>query len=77
MNNQQPIDQQYDGILTTVLTARLKRTPHPNEIINGDNDSDLVNETLWQLIVSLDARIKKLESQGVTIELSPLPLQTN
>ena len=55
------INEKYDGILKEELEKRLKRNAHENEIINADNDADLVNETLWQIIVELDKRVEALE----------------
>lgn len=55
------IDTKYDGILRTELQKRLNRVPLASEIINADNDSDLVNEALWQLVTDLDARLTVLE----------------
>lgn len=49
------INTTYDNLLVAELTRRLKRAPSPSEVINGDNDSDLVNEILWQLIGQLSA----------------------
>ena len=55
------IDTKYDGIHRTELQKRLNRVPLASEIINADNDSDLVNEALWQLVTDLDARLTVLE----------------
>lgn len=57
------IDKDYDDRLLNNLTKRLNRAPLAHEIINGDNDSDLVNQTLWELILSLHARVLALESK--------------
>ena len=60
------IDQKYDTIAIPELEKRLNRQPTDSEIINSDKDSDLVTETLWQLIKDLEARVKILEdSQNV------------
>ena len=55
------IDNNYDLKLKTNLERRLNRPAKPSELINSDNDSDLVIETLWQIIVELEERIKNLE----------------
>lgn len=47
------INTTYDSLLETELTKRLGRAPSPEEITNADNDSDLVNEILWQLVCQL------------------------
>ena len=59
----QTIDQQYDDILKTQLARRLNRAPTRSEIVNGDNDSDLVNETLWELICQLSADIALIKQK--------------
>lgn len=58
------VNHDYDVISHSVLTARLKRSPTKDEVTNSDNDSDLVNETLWQLICKLTARVAVLEKQA-------------
>ena len=57
------LDKNYDDKLKINLEARLKRPALPHEIINADNDSDLVTETLWQLLVELTARVEILEKE--------------
>ena len=57
------LDQQFDDIALTELRKRMNREPKPNEIINGDKDSDLVNEVMWQLVKDLEGRIKALEKK--------------
>lgn len=61
------LDQDYDAILKTQLELRLKRPALSSELTNADNDSDLVTETLWQLVVSLEKRIAALEKTNVII----------
>jgi len=61
------LDQKYDEIVLTELQRRLKREPTPNEIINGDNDSDLNAEIYWQLIKDLEERIKVLETERIVV----------
>lgn len=58
------IDKQYDAILKTELENRLKRPAKPDEVINADKDSDLVNETLWQLVKDLATRVTILEEKA-------------
>lgn len=53
------IHNKYDQILGIELEKRLKRKPSSSELVNGDYDSDLVNECFWQLIVDLDKRTKE------------------
>lgn len=55
------IDTKYDSILAEELKKRLKRDALPSELVNGDNDSDLVTECLWQIIAEYDHRIDTLE----------------
>ena len=55
------IRQRYDEIIRSELRKRLKREPTPNELANSDTDSDLVNETMWQLIEDLSERVERLE----------------
>ena len=62
------IDELYDTKLKTVLETRLKRAASAQEVINADTDSDLVTETLWQLLVALDERVKILEENSVIIK---------
>ena len=57
------IDKEFDTIIQVELKKRLKRDPLPSEIINADNDSDLVNETMWQLLLKLNDRINVLEKK--------------
>lgn len=59
------IEKTYDLKLKTNLEKRLNRSAFPNEIINADKDSDLVNETLWQIIVEMEQRIISLEKNMV------------
>ena len=59
------IDKNYDSKLKINLEARLNRPATPSEIINSDRDADLVNETLWQLIVELEQRILILEQRDI------------
>lgn len=61
--NEETIDQKYDNILVTQLTKRLGRVPTHSEVTNGDNDSDLVNECLWELIVQLSADIDAIKKK--------------
>lgn len=61
--NKQANDK-YDLIFLNQLTLRLKREPSPSERINADNDSDLVNETLWELICDLYTQIEQLKAQA-------------
>lgn len=55
------IDKIYNDTLKAELTKRLGRKPLANEMVNADNDSDLVNEVLWQLVCNLQNRIAALE----------------
>ena len=55
---------QFDTILAAELSKRLKRTPSHSERINADTDSDLVNETLWQIILKLSDRVTALEANS-------------
>lgn len=57
------IDTKYDIISKTELEKQLKRPATPAEIINSDNDTNLVTETLWQLIKELEERISILEAK--------------
>ena len=57
------IQKDYDKKLKKTLEAKLNRPAKSNEIINADNDADLVNETLWQIIVQLEERISALEKK--------------
>lgn len=60
------ITKDYDDRLKNNLTLRLRRAALSHEEINADNDSDLVNQTLWELILTLHARVLALESkQGI------------
>lgn len=54
----------FDTIIQTELKKRLNRAPKSNEAANADTDSDLVNETLWQMIAGLYDRIEALEKKG-------------
>lgn len=63
---QYDINKDYDDRLKNNLALRLNRDAMPHEVINADFDSDLVNQTLWELILSLHARVLALESkQGI------------
>lgn len=57
------ISKDYDAKLKKTLEGKLNRPAKPHEIINADNDSDLVNTTLWELIVALEARVTLLEKK--------------
>lgn len=54
-------DTHFDTLLKVELEKRLNRKAHANELVNSDNDSDLVNEVLWQLVKDLIKRVTKLE----------------
>ncbi len=56
-------NDKYDVVFLEQLKLRLKRDPKPNEIINADNDSDLVNETLWQLVCDLYAQLQEIKDK--------------
>lgn len=66
------ISTQFDNILKTELTKRLKRDPLQTELVNADNDSDLVNETLWQLVENLANRVQALEDNATVINTVPV-----
>lgn len=55
------IDTLYDTTLKSELKNRLKRQPLASELVNADNDSDLVNEVMWQIISNLNDRLTALE----------------
>lgn len=57
------ISKTYDTIIASELEKRLNRKPSKGELINADTDADLVNETLWQLVVQLNERISTLENK--------------
>lgn len=58
------ISEKFDSVLKIELEKKLKRPASVGEITNADNDSDLVNETLWQLVVELDKRVSTLEESN-------------
>lgn len=73
------ISQAFDQLLRTELAKRLGREPLPNEVVNADNDSDLVNEILWELVFNLNDRVTKLEQKtGVVTPttITPPPTET-
>jgi len=55
------IDTNYDDKLEVILEKRLKRKATISELTNADNDSDIVNETMWQIMKEQEARIISLE----------------
>jgi hypothetical protein len=62
-----PINAEYDVLNKAQLEKRLKREPTAAELINSDNDSDLVTEIMWELMLSLADRIVALETAaGIT-----------
>lgn len=61
--NVDPIDTDYDAKLKANLEAKLRRPAKAHELVNADNDSDIVSETLWQIICELSARVAALEKK--------------
>jgi len=55
------INTDYDKKLKGATEKYLNRPAKQNELVNADNDSNLVTETLWQIIVEMEARITLLE----------------
>lgn len=55
----------FDSMLVAELTKRLKRSPSSTEVINAENDSDLVNEVMWKLVLSLAQRVSDLENNSI------------
>lgn len=55
------IEKEYDTRLKNSLEKRLKRPATTDELVNADNDSDLVTETLWQMLCEMEKRIAALE----------------
>jgi hypothetical protein len=58
------IDQDYDEKIRVVLERRLNRPAKPNEILNADTDTDLVSETMWEILKEQNERISLLESKS-------------
>lgn len=70
------INTLYDTLLKTELTRRLGREPFSNELINGDNDSDLVNEILWQIICQLSTLHTVNATNITTLAAAVTPMAT-
>lgn len=70
------INTLYDTLLKKELVRRMGREPFANELINADNDSDLVNEILWQLIVQLSTLHSVNATNISAIEAAVTPIST-
>lgn len=57
------VDTKYDELNLVELEKRLKRKPTKAEVINSDNDSDLVNEVMWQLVKDMAQKLSDLETK--------------
>jgi hypothetical protein len=62
------LDQNYDKKIRENLEKRLNRPAKEDEIINSDKDSDLVGETLWQILIEMEKRIEVLEKKSKDIK---------